>query len=129
MCGYTEYIRYIRKKKNKLQAENECNNCYKSLRRLDTFGNFCNKENNLCNFLFAFSAHQAPFEKGSTIKGKNFSLWEQILSFYSRPFFQNTAKTVLTELSSLKVNQFSLSQHLYQNEEKHYHHLQIQLDT
>ena len=34
-----------------------------------------------------FQTVLAPFEKGSTLKGKNCSQWEQILSFLGRPLF------------------------------------------
>ena len=53
-------------------------------RRFHTFGRLCtifDKET-----IFGLPAHQAPSEKGSTIKEKN--LWEQILSFKSSSLFR-----------------------------------------
>ena len=43
------------------------------------------KGDNVCDFLVAFLVNETLQEMGSTLKGKNLLLWEQILSFKSWP--------------------------------------------
>ena len=50
-----------------------------------------------------------PFQKGSTLKGKNLLLEEQILSFKSGPILQRKANIEMIELLPLKVCPFTLS--------------------
>ena len=50
---------------------------------------------------------RSPPKMGSTVKGKNFFLWKQILSFMSRPLWKNVAKNEMAELFSLKIYPFA----------------------
>ena len=49
-------------------------------------------EDNFCDFLFAFTASQDPFEKGLLLKERICSQREQVLSFYSGPLFRREKK-------------------------------------
>ena len=51
---------------------------------------------------------EMPFEKGSTLEGKNLHLDEQILFFKSRTPFRREAKMKMEELLPLKVFPFTL---------------------
>ena len=68
------------------------------------------KGNNFCDFLFAFidNAALSKYLIGSTLKGKNLLLWEQILFFKSWPLMRWEAEKNIKELLLLKVYPFTL---------------------
>ena len=51
-----------------------------------------------------FHVQLAPSEKGSTLKGKKCSCWEQILSFKSRPLSEGRQKTSRESVSIVFKN-------------------------
>ena len=59
------------------------------------------KGNDFCDILF--HRPQSHFKMGSTMKGKNLLLWEQILSFKSLSLLRRELKTKMVELLPLKV--------------------------
>ena len=52
---------------------------------------------------------EKPFQKGSTLEGKNLLLEEQILSYKSSAPWRREAKVKLAELLPLKMYSFTLS--------------------
>ena len=66
------------------------------------FSTIFTKGNNFCDCLHSWTTW--PFQNGSTLKGKNLLLEEQILFYKSIPIWRREAKMKMAELLPLKVN-------------------------
>ena len=100
---------YCKKKKKKKNLSGFAGmNGLRGMDTFDTFSHFLTGEIPV-NYYFAFLHIKPLLESGLLYKERICSLWEQILSFYSRPLFQRGSKTILTELPPLKAHPFLLN--------------------
>ena len=103
-------------------------------RRMATFGRYfaiSAKGDNVCVSLIVWPHVKPVLKKGLLYKGRICSLWEQILTLWSRYFFSEGNKITLTELSLLNVYLFPLSmniQKLYPLCQQRLHNVRISLN-